>query len=292
MKRSGWVTWAVAVVVAVAVMALASAARKVWQQGRHDGALAARMANIVPPPATAGQACSRPGAAAPAVWLVLGQSNAGNHGAEDEAPAQGSAPRVKVFAAGACVMTGDPLPGATGRHRSIWARLPAQLQRLGHSGDVVFAVLAVDATGIDDWARPGSPLHARLQALLDELKAHRLQPSRVLWQQGEADALLGTRAEDYERGFDALLATLRAGGVNAPVLAARSTACQRGDGRAVRVALRRLSERHADVLLGPDTDTLQGATRSGGCHFSRAGLEAAAALWAGAIFASMPAPQR
>jgi len=288
-KRPGWVAWAVA---AVAVLALAATARKVWEQARPDRELAARLASIVPPPAAAGQACRRPGAPAPTVWLVLGQSNAGNHGAEDEAPADGSAPQVTVFAGGACVQAGDPLPGATGRHRSIWTRLPAQLQRLGHTGEVVFAVLAVDATSIADWTRPGSPLRERLQALLRELQALQLQPSQVLWQQGEADALQGTSAEAYERGFDALLDTLRAGGISAPVWAARSTVCQRGDGRAVRQALQRLGERHPDVLPGPDTDTLQGAYRTGGCHFSSAGLEAAAALWARAIVAGTPPPQR
>jgi hypothetical protein len=292
-KRLGWAVLAVG---AVAVVAVAAVAQAVWKQGRPNRELAAQLAAIVPPPAsasasasvTSGQDCHRPGAPPATVLLVLGQSNAGNHGAEDEAVADGAAPRITLFSGGGCAQSGDPLPGATGRHRSIWTRLPAHLQRLGFKGDLVFVVLAVDATSIDDWSRAGSPLRARLQDLLRDLQAARLQPSRVLWQQGEADARQGTSTEAYVSGFETMLATLRGGGVNAPVLMARSTVCRRGDGRAVREALRRLGERHADVLTGPDTDTLTGDDRPSGCHLSRSGLDAAAALWADAIMRTQP----
>lgn len=215
--------------------------------------------------------------------LVLGQSNAGNHGAEELAPASGGPPQVRAFVGGECVRAGDPLPGATGRHQSIWTRLPGELARLGYDGEALFVVLAVEATSIADWTRPSSPLLARLQVQLRDLQSAQLRPDLVLWQQGEADTQSGTTAEEYLRGFEALLSTLRAGGVGAPVLVAQSTHCRHADKAVVRHAVQRLIEVHRDVLPGPDTDALQGEYRPSGCHFSRAGLDAAAALWAAAI---------
>lgn len=277
-----------AVALALAALALALSGGWAWQRWKADRDLAARLALIVPAPAVAVQPCARPGTAPPTVLLVLGQSNAGNHGGDDEAPADGSGPQVSVFAGAGCVRAGDPLPGGTGRHHSIWTRLPAHLQRRGFSGDLVFAVLAVDATTIDDWSRRGSPLRLRLQGLLAELRSAGLCPSRVLWQHGEADTRQGTSAQDYMAGFEIVRAAMRSAGVDAPVLMARSTVCRRGDGRAVKEAVEQLAARHADVWPGPDTDTLQGADRPQGCHFSRAGLDKAAQLWADAIMRTTP----
>ena len=277
-----------AAALALAALALALPAGWAWQRWQAQQSLQARLARIVPAPAARAGPCARAGAAPATVLLVLGQSNAGNHGAEDEVPADGTGPQLKVFVGGGCARLGDPLPGGTGRHHSIWTRLPAHLQQRGFGGDLVFAVLAVDATTIDDWSRRGSPLRRRLQSLLVDLRAASLRPSLVLWQHGEADARQGTSTEDYIAGFEAVRATLQAGGVAAPVLMARSTLCRRGDGRAVRAAVEQLAARHADVRLGPDTDALQGVDRPQGCHFSRTGLDKAAALWAEAIMQAAP----
>lgn len=274
-----WVPLTAAIAV---VAALAGAAVLAWQGGRADRSLAARMQGIVVAPA-AGEPCRRPGAPAPLVLLALGQSNAGNHGAEDEPPAAGDGPQVTVFTGRGCLRLPDPLPGATGQHRSIWAQLPAQLRKLGVEREVVIALLAVDATSIDDWTRAGSPLLQRLQSLLGALRAADLQPARVLWQQGESDARASTTEVDYRRGFEALRATLRAGGVTAPVLLAQSTLCRSGDARGVRAAVAGLVARHDDLQPGPDTDQLQGEHRPSGCHFSRSGVAAAATLWARAL---------
>jgi hypothetical protein len=149
--------------------------------------------------------------------------------------------------------------------------------------DVVLAVLAVDATTVDDWTRSSSPLRERLRRLLGELAAAGLAPDLVLWQQGEADARSGTPLDTYVSAFELLLRVLGDAGSQAPVLVARSTRCGDTDGIAVRQALQQLAARHPAVRPGPDTDTLQGNLRAGPCHFSRAGLDAAAALWARAI---------
>lgn len=273
----------------LALVALASAITTVvalsLKAGRADSSLAARLKTMVPAP-TAQLSCQQQAGPAPLVLLVLGQSNAGNHGAEDESPAAGDGPVVTVFAGKGCVHVPDPLPGATGRHRSIWAQVPRHLQRLGVQREVVIALLAVDSTTIDDWTRAGSPLQLRLRGLLEALREAGLQPARVLWQQGESDAREGTQQAEYSRAFEVLLASLRSGGVAAPVLLAKSTVCGAGDASGVRAAINGLVQRHSDLLEGPDTDRLQGGHRPTGCHYSRTGVEEAAAMWAEALVRS------
>ena len=66
---------------------------------------------------------------------------------------------------------------------------------------MVLAVMGVDATSMDDWVGEGSPLGERLENLVKSMQALDLAPNLVLWQQGEADARLGTTAAVYGAGF-------------------------------------------------------------------------------------------
>jgi hypothetical protein len=253
-----------------------------WKAGQGDRALQARMARLAPAAHGAEHPCPwlRPGAGTkPLVLLVLGQSNAANHGAESE-PAEGvGGPPVTVIDGRVCMRATEPLPGGTGLHRAVWTQLQTELARAGASREVALSLLAVDGTTVDDWTRDTSPLRARLDQQLLALRG--VPIDFVLWQQGEADARAGTTTQGYEAAFDRLLQHLRMRGVVAPMVVARSTRCRSGAGaEPVRLALVHLVQRHSDVLAGPDTDTLVGATREHDCHFSKAGLQAAAALWA------------
>jgi hypothetical protein len=257
-----------------------------WRRNLTDSALLQRMGTTVRPPAAAKGTVATPCAPAgaqPLVLLILGQSNAGNHGAEEEAPTAEVPPSVLVFDGRGCTLVTDPLPGATGRHRSIWSGLPAQLVELGLRQPVVLALLAVDSTGIDDWTRATSPLRLRLAGLMRQLLAAGLAPGLVLWQQGEADALLGTSRSAYAESFEALRALVRNAGIEAPFLIAKSTRCGAADGRAVRAAVDDLLAVHGDLRRGPDTDHLTRESRVNGCHFSSEGLRAASVLWAQTI---------
>lgn len=274
--------WLAAAAVAAGATAAAIAGGAWWMSGKADRALALRLQERAAPPLAAAQPCQGP-TGRRLVVLALGQSNAGNHGAETEPPARGDGPAVTVFSNGRCGRSGDPLAGGTGQHRSIWSRLEAQLERRGLPLELVVALLAVDSTTIDDWTRDSSPLKAELTHLLQSLVASSLKPDLVVWQQGESDARQGTSMTDYERRFEKLLAQLRGAGVQAPVLMARSTRCRNQTGQAVIDAQARLAQRHALLQIGPDTDALAGDLRHMDCHFSRSGLDAAASAWADAI---------
>lgn len=253
-----------------------------WQAGKADRSLFTRLQERVAPGPSAPQACRHP-ERRQLVILALGQSNAGNHGAETDPEPRDEAPTVTVFDGTACRRSADPLPGGTGRHRSIWSRLEDQFKRRGTPVEVVVALLAVDSTSIDDWTRSGSPLAEELSRLLSALSRHPLRPDVVLWQQGESDARQGTSSSDYEARFDRLLTQLRHAGIDAPVLLARSTRCRNQGPRAVHQAQDRLVQRHAGVLMGPDIDALAGPLRHLDCHLTAAGLDAAASAWVEAI---------
>ena len=273
---------------ALAVMLLAVGASGVawWSAGKADRALAARLqdrAEVGPGP----QLACRRNDGRQLVLLVLGQSNAGNHGAEDERSPHDRAPSVTVYNGAACQRSSDPLAGGTGRHQSIWSRLEAEFARRSAPVEVVVALLAVDSTSIDDWTRVGSPLQAELSSLLKGLSRQALKPDLVLWQQGESDARQRTSRDDYRLRFERLLRHLREAGVTAPVLMARSTRCRNDNGASVRQAQDQLVERHTDLRIGPDTDALAGPLRVQDCHLTSSGLEAAAAAWVDALLPSL-----
>lgn len=261
-----------------AVLALAAGAGVAVMRWRADDDLLARMAQRVPFPATGLEPCP---AAGPKrlVILVLGQSNAGNHGAEEVTPR--TTPTVMVSNGRQCARSGDPLPGATGRHGSLWSRVASTLQAGGYGREIVFTLLAVDATDIAEWTRPSSPLREALERLLADSVAFGIRPDVVVWQQGEADAQRGTTSAAYALGLQTLASIVHGAGVNAPIIAALSTRCGRtGPSKTIRAAIAAVASPHSGIWIGPDTDAIDESMRHHGCHFSTRGLDEAAALWA------------
>ncbi|HXE39456.1 MAG TPA: hypothetical protein VN639_13370 [Azonexus sp.] len=217
----------------------------------------------------------------PLFVLILGQSNAGNHG---ESAPRSAGKAISLVSHGKCFLATDPLPGATGRGGSIWSRLPALLD----PKRIAISLLAVESTPVRQWVAPGY-LSWELKHELEALKRIGVVVDLVIWQQGEADAREGTTAVAYRGDFLKLRSVLRANGVVAPVMAALSTRCKAFSGDAVRQALSDMVGEQNDVWMGPDTDKLLGDARIDGCHFSIKGLDEAAKLWANAIQSAIPA---
>jgi hypothetical protein len=275
----------------LALLLAGAAALEAWRRARSERAaldsLQARIAAIQPaPPDARSEPCAEWRAQQPLVLLVLGQSNAANHGEAGMPPP----PPLRVVHEGRCLWASDPLPGGTGEGGSIWARLPprlaAQLPEPMRARPVVLALLAVDATPLRDWVRADSPLRARLLQTATALRASGLAPDLVLWQQGEADArdnTLPLQAATALNDFADLLADT---GIGAPWMLAQSTLCRSPPHAALRETVQRQTAAGRRFVPGPDTDQLSGATmRRDGCHFSAAGLNAAADLWAAALAA-------
>lgn len=256
-----------------------------WRTPDQDTLMARRLLDRVPTPQQAQVDCHQFIAQRPLVLLVLGQSNAGNHGSVDGLAATPAT--VQVMNAGRCSLSQDPLPGATGAGSSPWSLLPPRLAAAGVQRPVVLQLLAVDASSVDDWARPSAPIARQLALTLAANRAAGLPPDLVLWQQGETDARAGTAPDRYAHGLTSLVASLRANGVTAPVLLARSTVCRSAPAEGLRVALEALAGANPGVRLGPDTDAIQ--HRHDGCHWSDSGRRQVADLWAISITEALPA---
>jgi len=209
------------------------------------------------------------------VALVFGQSNAGNWGEGRRT----AGPRVFNFFRGRYERARDPLAGADGQGGSVWTRLGDKLIAAGLYDRVVFVPAAIGATGIAEWA-PNGRLHQDLLRNVREARRARLVFTHLLWHQGESDAALGTTAEDYQAHFLAMLAAIRALGVDAPAFVAIATRCgQYQPNEVIRAAQLGLVNPALGIFAGPDTDQLGPEYRYDGCHFSDQGLEMHAQMW-------------
>ena len=265
---------------------VAAAALAWWWIHRYDmPSVEARLRTLATAQGATPMACPMGDATLPPLrLLVLGQSNAANHG--ELAPTTLSN-QVTVWFEGRCYAARDPLPGGTGQGGSLWSWLPSELQQRGIHRPVTLSVLAVGATSISDWTTPGAPLHKALQRTAVHLAETHQLPHLVLWQQGEADALTGLPSEAYLAGLRALATQLAAAGIHAPILLGKSTLCRQAPSPAIRRALDMATIDHR-FRSGADTDTLVGPSfRSDDCHFSVLGQQRGASLWASAIAAAI-----
>jgi hypothetical protein len=220
------------------------------------------------------------------IFLVLGQSNAGNHGAECYAP------KHEVFSLNfldmKCCPAIDPLGGASGAAGSVWSRLGDRLIGEGLFERVLFVPLAFGGSFVKDWA-PGGAFNRRLALALSRLRAclgeRMLDFTGVLWQQGEADANHTTMPTSvYRQRIHEIVASLRAYDVYSPFFVAVSTLCEAGphpcnNHDEIRRAQLSLPDPVAGILAGPDTDRITGSGRSDGCHLSAEGLATCADIW-------------
>jgi len=272
-----WTRWAQAGLILMVCLAVFG-----WMRWRpaEEAAMLRKLAQVMAGSPGLETSCARLQRQAPLMLLVMGQSNAANHG-EDV----GAEMPLDVTHQGRCYSTPSPLPGGTGRGVALWPQLGAELRsELGGRTPLV-GLIAVEATSIRQWLGTG-PLAAHWRAQLAQMLASGFRPDLVLWQQGESDARLGTTEAEYGLALQALRQELNQAGVSAPMMVALSTHCPGVNGAAVRAAIQALGAQQSGIIVGPDTDSLQGSSRSGGCHFSAAGVRQAAKLWASRLRAA------
>jgi hypothetical protein len=223
-------------------------------------------------------AACRPFAAPGAeVWLALGQSNAGNHAERRSA----AGPEVGAFDGRSCVAARDPLPGGDGDGGSLWTPLAARWVREGRAPHVLVAVVSREATPVSVW-QPGKPLHRRAVAAIAALQRRGLRVRRILWVQGEADAIHGTGGAAYASSLTAALQPLHAA-TGAPVWIARTGRCGDAFGPAVRDAQARVAAAYPWTRHGPDLDLIGPDERFERCHFAAPGQARAVDLWHAAL---------
>lgn len=139
------------------------------------------------------------------VFITVGQSNAGNYGWPRQTPTED---RV----AGNCAWCEawrhgyDPQPWGGGSGGSPW---PAMEDALVRSLDVPVAVIAVAAggTSVSNWLPSSKQLYPGLKRALDFVGPHGARA--ILWHQGEAEAHLGTPADEIAQGMGEIIGQSR-----------------------------------------------------------------------------------
>jgi lysophospholipase L1-like esterase len=228
------------------------------------------------------------------VALVFGQS----HGANVVKGRFAGDPGVFNYFQGRCYRATDPLLGTDFGGGNVWTLIGNALVEQKLFDAVILADIAVSGSYIGQWA-PGGRLHGRL---LDAVRSigPMLAFTHVFIQQGEADLMAGTPAEQYSARFGKVIAALRENGIHAPIFVAiESGYC---DGKAtpprpdnpIVLAQRRLIATHEGVYFGPDMDAALNAPsdRYDGCHMTETGARKLSRLWVEAIAAPVSGKPR
>ena len=211
----------------------------VWSQAQHwrPATYLARAGDAVwrlaggSPPAAQDEAFGRPPVACPAagehtmVALVFGQSQAANVVREHFV----GGGQVFNYFRGRCYAATDPLLGTGGDGGNIWTLIGTELVRQKQFDAVVLVTIAIGGTDIAQWA-PGGNLHAHLMRAVDAV-GPAFSYTHVFIQQGEADLIEHTGAEDYFRRFAEVIAALRRSGVEAPISSPSKPAIATANGR-------------------------------------------------------------
>lgn len=242
------------------------------------------------------------------VFVVAGQSNSANHGAERQTS---GTRRVASFDGTAWRLADDPQPGATGTGGSFMPPLgDTMAERLGVP--VGFIPCGIGATSVREWLPKGTtfPTPPTIESrvtktsagtwasngeayanLVNSMKSVGQRGFRaVLWHQGESDANQKDASRTlpgplYGQYLEKLIRESRRGiGWEAPWFVAQASYHGPDDQgsddiRAAQAAL----WANGVALQGPDTDALGARFRDSdgrGVHFSGAGLRAHAAAWA------------
>lgn len=213
-----------------------------------------------------------------AVLLAFGQSNSANYGGQRY---RAHDSRIVNFFNGKCYVAESPLLGAGGGLGESWTLLGNRLVDAGLYQQVVLIPAGIGASGIQRWAT-GGDLNKMLLAVLDDA-AKTFRITHVLWHQGESDYGLGTSETVYISAFQSIVASLRGGGVAAPIyLATASFEDHYRDWtktNPVTMAQAKIPDGKT-IFAGPDTDAdIVALDRYDGTHFGATGQEKFAARW-------------
>jgi hypothetical protein len=222
-----------------------------------------------------------------AVLLLIGQSNAGNHGGQRFQSEHGG--KVVNFFDGRCYVAASPLLGSDGIGGEYWTQLGNLLLDRGSFDHVVLTPVSISGSEVSRWGL-GGDLNAIMIDAASQVQRGGYRVTHVLWVQGEIDYVKGTNEKDYRDRFLSLVSSLRSHGVAAPVYIGVATKClgaTNGGTRfhsannAVARALLALPDPNANLRSGVNSDALLGdLDRYDDCHFGSSGEEKVARAWA------------
>jgi lysophospholipase L1-like esterase len=283
---------ALTLVLTAIIGALGAWAAKLWP----DAALLSRARDVIhqltgapsgagPDPSGRDPVACPPAGERTMVALVFGQSHGSNLVKERFAGDAG----VFNYFQGRCYRAADPLLGTDFGGGNVWTLVGNELLQRRKFDAVILVTASVSGSYIGQWA-PGGRLHARLMDAVGAVGPERAF-THVFIQQGEADLMAGTPAEEYSTRFGRIIAALRQKGIGAPIFVAIESGYCDGavtppqQDNPITGAQKRVIAAHRGVYFGPDMDAALAARtdRYDGCHMSGTDARKLARLWAEAI---------
>lgn len=177
--------------------------------------------------------------------------------------------------------------GADADHVGSWLGwLGDNLIESGIVDRVIFVPCGIGGSPIANF-QPGTAGFERLLSGHLRLAAVNLSADAVLFQQGEAEAILGTTQASYQAMATAMVDGLADAGFAPPWLFAKSTIVGNVAYGPVRSAVDALIN-DTNIFAGPNIDSLTGSTYrdADGTHMNAAGNEASAEQWKVALVSS------
>jgi hypothetical protein len=238
------------------------------------------------------------------VILVAGQSNAGNS-AQADADGKFYASSSPVYNLNIddakCYIAKAPLLGANGGAQSFALPLADDLIKAGVFKAILLVPIAVSGSFIEQWRPSANFLFKRFETAISDLRNIGLQPSLILWHQGESNAgsyicsdtldgepltvtpaiaLAGTL--NWMQSFFEIVARIRGLRVDAPIFVAVATSSGNPTiSREIQLAQTKVTDPAWGIYPGPNTDAMEFSLRRSDdqCHFSSEGNIAHAQLW-------------
>jgi hypothetical protein len=215
-----------------------------------------------------------------AVIIVLGQSNAANHG-EGHYVSTESVANFNVYD-GHCYHAADPLLGASGLGGNFATRFGDIVIRRGLFDRLIIAPIAMAGSTVEQWADEGH-YNRLIMALIRRLYNTSLTPDFIFWQQGVGNVGAGDIAgRIYRKNILEVVRTFRSFSIDAPFFIALESgkAVNDPDALNIRSGQRGAVSAGIGTFLGPDIDLIEQDHRRDGCHFKESGLQIVATMWA------------
>lgn len=215
-----------------------------------------------------------------AVILALGQSNIANECDPNALITEAKNVYNLNFLDGSIYEAKDPLLGTTQARSNILTKLGVQLVQDDHYAKVLLVPIAHGGSFIEWWS-PRGIMAPRLKKAIRLLKYLNIEPTHIVFQQGESEAnhspATEATARAWEHHFRLLVKSIRRQGLQAPIYVAICTVCGGGSNELVRRAQQSVVSSKEGIFSGPDLDTI--LDRWDGCHFSEVGMDQAVTLW-------------
>lgn len=217
-----------------------------------------------------------------AVIVTLGQSNIASTALGTYTTVSPNAKMLNVYDGGvyACAnpVLGASIPIAGLGSNSANCQIADGLISSGVFPGVLIVALAIDGTSAANWNGP--QLSGKISAAWNRIISLGLRPTYILWHQGEQDVALNlnTPGPAYTASVQSVAMQWRNLGYTGNFIVALETLVSGVTDATIRAAQAATVSVPLCIVQGADWDTLTGANRNAGLHWTQLGATNAAAL--------------